>query len=144
MMTTTMDLNGFNSSISGGIIGGLHLDKMGMASETDDLLDVWDSDLQQSVSDALRPDMDSHPDTLIGSNIFDGLIRHDRLLTDSLNLGLGLLPLGQGLASEPPVVKTEHSYSMAGSDGDSIPDSPLSFTDTGKQNMSTIFCRMTL
>ena len=47
MMTTTMDLNGFNSSISGGIIGGLHLDKMGMASETDDLLDVWDSDLQQ-------------------------------------------------------------------------------------------------
>jgi hypothetical protein len=46
-MTTTMDLNGFNSSISGGIIGGLHLDKMGMASETDDLLDVWDSDLQQ-------------------------------------------------------------------------------------------------
>jgi hypothetical protein len=86
----------------------------------------------QSVSDALRPDMDSHPDTLIGSNIFDGLIRHDRLLTDSLNLGLGLLPPGQGLASEHPVVKTEHSYSMAGSDGDSIPDSPLSFTDTGK------------
>ena len=75
---------------------------------------------------------ESHPDTLIGSNIFDGLIRHDRLLTDSLNLGLGLLPPGQGLASEPPVVKTEHSYSMAGSDGDSIPDSPLSFTDTGK------------
>ena len=89
----------------------------------------------QSVSDALRPDMDSHPDTLIGSNIFDGLIRHDRLLTDSLNLGLGLLPPGQGLASEPPVVKTEHSYSMAGSDGDSIPDSPLSFTDTGKHNL---------
>ena len=88
--------------------------------------------LLQSVSDALRPDMDSHPDTLIVSNIFDGLIRHDRLLTDSLNLGLGLLPPGQGLASEPPVVKTEHSYSMAGSDGDSIPDSPLSFTDTGK------------
>ena len=91
--------------------------------------------LLQSVSDALRPDMDSHPDTLIGSNIFDGLIRHDRLLTDSLNLGLGLLPPGQGLASEPPVVKTEHSYSMAGSDGDSIPDSPLSFTDTGKHNL---------
>ena len=100
--------------------------------------------LLQSVSDALRPDMDSHPDTLIGSNIFDGLIRHDRLLTDSLNLGLGLLPPGQGLASEPPVVKTEHSYSMAGSDGDSIPDSPLSFTDTGKHNMSTIFRRMTV
>ena len=80
--------------------------------------------------------MDSHPDTLIGSNIFDGLIRHDRLLTDSLNLGLGLLPPGQGLASEPPVVKTEHSYSMAGSDGDSIPDSPLSFTDTGKHNFN--------
>ena len=76
--------------------------------------------------------MESNPDTLIGSNIFDGLIRHDRLLTDSL----GLLPPGPastlGMASEPPVVKTEHSYSMAGSDGDSIPDSPLSFTDTGK------------
>ena len=102
----------------------------------------------QSVSDALRPDMDSHPDTLIGSNIFDGLIRHDRLLTDSLNLGLGLLPPGQGLASEPPVVKTEHSYSMAGSDGDSIPDSPLSFTDTGKHNtyvyLLLIFRRMTV
>ena len=42
MMTTTMDLNGFNSSIN-----GLHLDKMGMAPESDDLLDVWDSDLQQ-------------------------------------------------------------------------------------------------
>merc|ERR1712018_861719 len=27
-------------------------------------------------------------------------------------------------------VKTEHSYSMAGSDGDSIPDSPLSLHDT--------------
>ena len=37
-----MDLNGFNSSIN-----GLHLDKMGMAPESDDLLDVWDSDLQQ-------------------------------------------------------------------------------------------------
>ena len=37
-----MDLNGFNSSIN-----GLHLDKMGMASETDFDLDVWDSDLQQ-------------------------------------------------------------------------------------------------
>ena len=83
--------------------------------------------------------MDSHPDTLIGSNIFDGLIRHDRLLTDSLNLGLGLLPPGHGLASEPPVVKTEHSYSMAGSDGDSIPDSPLSFTDTGKHNTCLLF-----
>ena len=42
MMTTTMDINGFNSSIN-----GLHLDKMGMAPESDDLLDVWDSDLQQ-------------------------------------------------------------------------------------------------
>ena len=42
MMATTMDMNGF----SGGI-GGLHLDKLAMASETDDLLDVWDSDLQQ-------------------------------------------------------------------------------------------------
>ena len=40
--------------------------------------------------------------------------------------------LGVQLISEPPVVKTEHSYSMAGSDGDSIPDSPLSHHDTGK------------
>ena len=73
--------------------------------------------------------MESNPDTLIGSNIFDGLIRHDRLLTDSL----GLLPTGPTFSGPPdtPVVKTEHSYSMAGSDGDSIPDSPLSFTDTG-------------
>ena len=56
--------------------------------------------------------MDSHPDTLIGSNIFDGLIRHDRLLTDSLNLGLGILPPGQGSilavgASQPQLVANE-------------------------------------
>ena len=65
------------------------------------------------------------------NNLFDGLIRHDRLLTDSL---VGLLPNSalQDNVMMNPVVKTEHSYSMAGSDGDSIPDSPLSVNDTGE------------
>ena len=80
--------------------------------------------------------------------MLDGLVRHDRLLTDSLNLGVAHLatsPMtGNGnmttsenhqiisQISQLPV-KTEHSYSMAGSDGDSIPDSPLSLHDTGKK-----------
>ena len=80
--------------------------------------------------------------------MLDGLVRHDRLLTDSLNLGVAHLatsPMtGNGnmttsenhqiisQISQLPV-KTEHSYSMAGSDGDSIPDSPLSLHDTGNR-----------
>ena len=44
-MMTTMDMNGFNSSMNSAM---LHLEKLGGAgSETDDLLDVWDTDLQQ-------------------------------------------------------------------------------------------------
>ncbi len=96
------------------------------------------------MSDALRPDWENSSnssDSLIGGqshhNIFDGLIRHDKLLTDSL-VGLlptPTLPISSTLAAtclqEVPVVKTEHSYSMAGSDGDSLPDSPLSVNDTG-------------
>ena len=68
------------------------------------------------------------------NNLFDGLIRHDRLLTDSL---VGLLP---NSLQDMPVVKTEHSYSMAGSDGDSIPDSPLSVNnDTGELLLVSFF-----
>lgn len=69
--------------------------------------------------------MDSTCSSLMNSNIFStdtGLVRHDRLLTDC-TMGLNF----EGL----PVVKSEHSYSMAGSDGDSIPDSPSSMNDTG-------------
>ena len=90
-------------------------------------------------------DIHSSADNLM-SSMLDGLVRHDRLLTDSLNLGVAHLatsPMtGNGnmttsenhqiisQISQLPV-KTEHSYSMAGSDGDSIPDSPLSLHDTG-------------
>ena len=81
--------------------------------------------------------MDQHPvESLMSSNnnVFDGRIRHDRLLTDSL---VGFLP-NNSTAQEMPVVKTEHSYSMAGSDGDSIPDSPLSMNDTGESAKGTV------
>ena len=43
-MMTTMDMNGFNSTMNSAM---LHLEKIGAGSETDDLLDVWDTDLQQ-------------------------------------------------------------------------------------------------
>ena len=83
-------------------------------------------------------DIHSSADNLIMSSMLDGLVRHDRLLTDSLNLGahhLATSPMEHHQIipqiSQLPV-KTEHSYSMAGSDGDSIPDSPLSLHDTGK------------
>ena len=56
-----------------------------------------------------------------GSAPGPGLVLKDRLLTDSVLL--------QG--EEFPVVKQEHSYSLngTGSDGDSIPASPLSLQD---------------
>ena len=103
----------------------------------------------QTVSDALRqPDIDQqHPvESLMSgngsnNNLFDGLIRHDRLLTDSL---VGLLPnsaLQDSSSTMMPVVKTEHSYSMAGSDGDSIPDSPLSVNDTGEIQVPVVISR---
>ena len=68
-------------------------------------------------------DSQPHESLLSGSHgLFDGLVRHDRLLTDC-----------QDLISSNPVVKSEHSYSsVVGSDGDSIPDSPLSSNETGK------------
>lgn len=46
-----------------------------------------------------------------------GVILHDRLMTDAV---LGTLP-----------IKTEHSYSLA-SDGDSLPESPISHNKIGK------------
>ena len=78
-------------------------------------------------------DIHSTSDSLM-TCMLDGLVRHDRLLTDSLlgvQLGNDSVSGGFGTGGGP-VVKTEHSYSMAGSDGDSIPDSPLSHHDTGK------------
>ena len=58
-------------------------------------------------------------------NKLGNLIKNDRLLTDSA-------PIGQDGPS--PAVKHEHSYSLGTasgmtSDGDSIPDSPLSLND---------------
>ena len=79
-------------------------------------------------------DIHSSADNLMTS-MLDGLVRHDRLLTDSLNLGAHLATsptTSEHHIPQPQLpVKTEHSYSMAGSDGDSIPDSPLSLHDTG-------------
>ena len=81
-------------------------------------------------------DIHSSADNLMTS-MLDGLVRHDRLLTDSLNLGAHHLATSpttseHQIIPQPQLpVKTEHSYSMAGSDGDSIPDSPLSLHDTG-------------
>jgi len=112
---------------------------------SDLLNDVWDSDLPVSeLRSEFSEDIHSSADNLM-SSMLDGLVRHDRLLTDSLNLGVAHLatsPMtGNGnmttsenhqiisQISQLPV-KTEHSYSMAGSDGDSIPDSPLSLHDT--------------
>ena len=74
--------------------------------------------------------------------LFDGLVRHDRLLTDSLGGGIsgGVGFFGcAGLMEGCLPVKSEHSYSLAGSDGDSIPDSPLSSNDAGKKS-SDIAC----
>lgn len=92
---------------------------------------------QTAVSAALHhSDMDSTCSSLMNSNIFtDGLVRHDRLLTDC-TMGFNF----EGL----PVVKSEHSYSMAGSDGDSIPDSPSSMNDTGMNFKSSHAFRLAL
>lgn len=95
-----------------------------------------------------------HHDQGFMSSMFDsqyGLIRNDRLLTDSLSQesvasssassttssNFSLSPASGASAFIPPV-KTEHSYSMAGSDGDSIPDSPMSNNDGNFNNSPRI------
>ena len=68
------------------------------------------------------------------------MIRNDRLLTDSVydrrhlsGANFAPQPVGQFSATGP--VKSEHSYSLeglgatVGSDGDSLPESPISMTD---------------
>lgn len=87
------------------------------------MLDVWDSDLESHCSDALRSgcDGDSLWSAVLDNTKMGMLVKNDRLLTDSLPM-----------AGETPV-KHEHSYSLEtrgmASDGDSIPDSPLSLHD---------------
>ena len=97
-----------------------------------------------------------------------GLVRNDRLLTDGIMVshdphGSGTSSSAASEASTSPLpssatlafgaslsdaltvgagsapVKTEHSYSMAGSDGDSLPDSPLSNPTDGKHVSYSIF-----
>lgn len=79
---------------------------------TSDLKELWDSDLEPAISEAFK--MATDPDLEWTATILDvkpQVILHDRLMTDA---ALGTVP-----------IKSEHSYSLT-SDGDSIPDSPLS------------------
>ena len=85
-------------------------------------------------------DSPSHHDiSLISGNhsLFEGgvgLVRHDRLLTDCQDL---ISSTGLPMTTVKSEVQ-EHSYSsVVGSDGDSIPDSPLSCTnETGELFLS--------
>lgn len=96
--------------------------------------DVWDAaDLQPDFSNTSSElDSPSHHDiSLISGNhsLFEGgvgLVRHDRLLTDCQDL---ISSTGLPMTTVKSEVQ-EHSYSsVVGSDGDSIPDSPLSCTN---------------
>jgi hypothetical protein len=61
-----------------------------------------------------------------------GLVLKDRLLTDSV------VANGEEF---PVMVKSEHSYSIGmGSDGDSLPSSPLSSLQDGKRNSFFLVC----
>ena len=89
-------------------------------------------------------DSPSHHDiSLISGNhsLFEGgvgLVRHDRLLTDCQDL---ISSTGLPMTTVKSEVQ-EHSYSsVVGSDGDSIPDSPLSCTnETGENSKITFSC----
>lgn len=79
---------------------------------TSDLKELWDSDLDPAISEVLKVASDADLEwTATLLDVKPQVILHDRLMTDA---ALGTAP-----------IKTEHSYSLT-SDGDSIPDSPLS------------------
>lgn len=122
-----------------------------------DLLDVWETDIPTSVSDPFRNsvnsictnDLDTYWPTGISPpdngyrDSSSQVVRNDRLLTDSVYDRRHQLPSVHSsfpshtqlqTIAQPPV-KTEHSYSLemlqgtVGSDGDSLPESPLSLNE---------------
>lgn len=78
-----------------------------------DLKELWDSDLDPAITEVFKvaADADLQEWSAALLDVKPQVILHDRLMTDA---ALGTMP-----------IKTEHSYSLT-SDGDSMPDSPLS------------------